>query len=138
MNSANYRLCQVLSVLPATSVDCERGFSQLNRIKTDLRNKLGNDHLESAFRIATTSISVTELRSHSKELIQCWRNSKSRRSGDKGDTLISAQEMSGGGMTQHSISQEPVLPTIRMEGLLGKIRSDRYSLNSQNIPKMDI
>src|SRR5205814_7835229 len=80
------------------------------------------------------SISVTELRSHSKELIQRWRNSKSRRSGDKGDTLISAQEMSGGGMTQHSISQESVLPTIRMEGLLGQIGSDRYSFpkHSQN------
>ena len=69
MNSANYRLCQVLFLLSAMSVDCERGFSQLNRIKTDLRNKLGNDHLESAFRITTTSISVTELPSHSKELI---------------------------------------------------------------------
>ena len=84
------------------------------------------------------SISVTELHSHSKELIQYWRNSKSRRSGDKGDTLISAQEMSGGGMTQHSISEESVWPTIRIEGLLGHIGLDRYRLNSQNIPKMDI
>ena len=106
MNSANYRLCQVLSLLSAMSVDCERGFSQLNRIKRDLHNKLGNVHLESAFRIATTSISVTELCSHSMELIQRWKNSKSRRSGDKGDTLISAQEVSGGGMTWHSISGE--------------------------------
>jgi hypothetical protein len=87
MNCTNYRLCQILSVLPATSVDCERGFSQLNRIKTDLRNKL-EKHLEPVFRIATTPISITELRSHSKELIRCWRNSKSRRSGDKGDILI--------------------------------------------------
>ncbi|TMI78055.1 MAG: hAT transposon family protein, partial [Bacteroidetes bacterium] len=33
-------LCQIIAVLPATSVDCERGFSNLNRIKTDNRNKL--------------------------------------------------------------------------------------------------
>ena len=90
MNNINYRLCQILSVLSATSVDCERGFSKINCIKTDLRNKLENDHLEGVFRIAATPISVTEIRSHSKELIQGWRNSKSRRSGDKGDTLITS------------------------------------------------
>src|SRR5439155_21420245 len=28
-----YRLCQILAVLPGSSVECERGFSNLNHIK---------------------------------------------------------------------------------------------------------
>lgn len=88
-NVINSRLCQILSVLPATSVDCERGFSKLTRIQRDLRNRLQDDNLESTFRISATSMSIADLRSHEKELIQRWRNLKPRRSGgDKGDSLI--------------------------------------------------
>src|SRR5437762_5726602 len=39
----NYSLCQIIAVIPASSVDCERGFSALNLIKTNLRSKLRGD-----------------------------------------------------------------------------------------------
>ena len=67
MNSVtNSRLCQILSVLPATSVDCKRGFSKLNHIKTDIRKRLQDENLKSTFRISATSMSVVELRPHEK------------------------------------------------------------------------
>lgn len=34
------KLCAVALILPMSTADCERGFSALNRIKTDLRNRL--------------------------------------------------------------------------------------------------
>ena len=42
---SNGSLCRIIAVLPATSVDCERGFSSLSRIKNDVRNGLKTKHL---------------------------------------------------------------------------------------------
>ena len=40
------KLVAIGVLLPMSSVDCERGFSTLARVKTDLRNRLNNmDHL---------------------------------------------------------------------------------------------
>lgn len=84
----NGRLCQIIAVLPATSVDCERGFSNLNRIKNDCRNKLQTQNLEALIRVSTTSMDSLTLSSlHSKDLILAWRRSKSRRPGGKGDRV---------------------------------------------------
>ena len=66
-----YRLCQILSVLPASSTDCERGFTTLAHIKTnDQSNLEGVHHLESSIRISLTDIDEIQMESHSQELIQ--------------------------------------------------------------------
>ena len=76
----------MIAVLPATSVDCERGFSSLNRIKNAMRNCLQNDHLEALLRISTTKMDASTLLSdHREALILKWRRMKARRDGGKGD-----------------------------------------------------
>ncbi|KAK1901792.1 Zinc finger protein 862 [Dissostichus eleginoides] len=39
-------------VIPVSSVNCERDFSTMNRVKTDLRNRLKGEHLAACLRIA--------------------------------------------------------------------------------------
>jgi hypothetical protein len=78
----------MIAVLPASSVDCERGFSNLGRIKSNLRSGLQN-HLEPLMRISTTMIdSLTLRQEHAEELIMTWRRRKERRTGGKGDNLL--------------------------------------------------
>jgi hypothetical protein len=75
-----YRLCQILAVLPGSSVDCERGFSNLNRIKGEDRNSLGNDHLTHLIRISSFDISDQELNAvHMGTLVEKWKRDKDRR-----------------------------------------------------------
>jgi hypothetical protein len=61
-------VCQIIAVLPATSVDCERGFSNLGRIKSNLRNRL-RERLEALMRISTTVMDAVTL---IQELPQNW------------------------------------------------------------------
>ena len=77
---ADNRICQILSVLPASSTNCERGFSQLSDIKRDNRVKLMGEHLESTLRISLTDMNEIEMENHAAVLIQKWRNVKQRRS----------------------------------------------------------
>ena len=44
-------LFDLLLTLPATSVECERGFSSMRLIKTDWRNRLGAESLNSVMRV---------------------------------------------------------------------------------------
>ena len=44
-------LAQIVLVFPASSVDCERGFSTQNHIKTKTRNQLGPVHLDMLLRL---------------------------------------------------------------------------------------
>ena len=46
-----YKLMEIALVLPMTSVDCERGFSDMNNIKNAKRSKLGDDVLGGLIRI---------------------------------------------------------------------------------------
>ena len=81
-----YRLCQILVVLPASSVDCERGFSNLNRIKRDDRNKIDGDHLVSLMRISSFDLEELEFdKLHLPELIKLWKTEKERRTDGKVD-----------------------------------------------------
>jgi hypothetical protein len=41
-----------LLVSPVSTVDCERWFSRMNLIKTDVRNKLAIDNLENLMRVS--------------------------------------------------------------------------------------
>ncbi|XP_071060695.1 uncharacterized protein [Pseudochaenichthys georgianus] len=45
-------LSSVGLVIPVSSVNCERDFSTMNRVKTDLRNRLKGEHLAACLRIA--------------------------------------------------------------------------------------
>src|SRR5271155_4939449 len=84
------RLCRIIAVLPATSVDCERGFSSLSRIKNDIRSSLKTPHLGCLIRISTMEMDALTLeQDHSERLIADWKNSKDRRSSGKGDRILS-------------------------------------------------
>ena len=74
------RLCQILEVLPASSVDCEREFSTMNDIKTFDRNKLKTLHLGDLMRVSILDIDIEILKKkHSETLIREWRYLKDRR-----------------------------------------------------------
>jgi hypothetical protein len=77
----------MIAVLPATSVDCERGFSNLARVKTNNRNRLGAEHLESLMRIASTEMDELTLLGLSNQLIKAWKRKKDRRMAGKADSL---------------------------------------------------
>jgi len=51
----------MIAILPATSVDCERGFSNLTHIKNADWNCLQGDHLEILMRISTTKMDAVTL-----------------------------------------------------------------------------
>ena len=76
----------MIAVLPATSVDCERGFSNLSHIKIDNRSRLCGVHLESLIRITSTEMDELTMLDYSTELIKLWKRKKDRRMLDKGDT----------------------------------------------------
>ena len=66
-----YRLYRILAVLVPGSVECERGFSVLNEIKDDLRNRLKGEHLEAAMRVALTPMTAkTFNKKHRKTLVK--------------------------------------------------------------------
>ena len=44
-------IAQIVMVFPASSVDCERGFSVQNHIKTKNRNRLASKHLDVLVRV---------------------------------------------------------------------------------------
>ncbi|XP_059911000.1 uncharacterized protein LOC132460027 [Gadus macrocephalus] len=46
------RLAAIALVVPVSSVNCERDFSTMNRVKTDLRNRLQGEHLAACLRIS--------------------------------------------------------------------------------------
>ena len=46
------KLITMISIIPVTSVPCERGFSASNRIKTKLRNRLHTDTVDNLLRIS--------------------------------------------------------------------------------------
>ncbi|KAK0134769.1 Zinc finger protein 862 [Merluccius polli] len=45
-------LASIALIVPVSSVNCERDFSAMNRIKTDLRNRLQGEHLAACLRIS--------------------------------------------------------------------------------------
>ena len=84
----------MIAVIPATSVDCERGFSSLNHIKNAIRICLQGGHLEALMWIWTTKMdAATLLYEHRKALILRWRRIKSRRDNGKGDRRFKADAL---------------------------------------------
>ena len=77
----------MVAVLPTTSVEREKGFSNLNRIKTDDGNRLQLEHVECLMRISATEMDARTLKfDHSEALIARWKRRKDRRPTYKGDS----------------------------------------------------
>ena len=73
------------------ALNMSEDFPDLIVLKRICEINLKRNIFETNFRMSTTSMGVMELCSHKTELIQCWRNMKTRRLGGiKGDTLISS------------------------------------------------
>ena len=69
-----------LAVLPGSSVECERGFSNLNHIKGEDRNSLKGDNLRYFMCISSFKISIKELIVlHMPTLVLNWKRQKDRR-----------------------------------------------------------
>ena len=51
-------LMQIALIVPMTSVDCERGFSAMNRIKSKTRNRMLNVVLDHLMRISLSKFSL--------------------------------------------------------------------------------
>jgi len=82
----SYRLYGILAVQVPGSVECERGFSVLNEVKDDLRNRLKGEHLEAAMRVALTPMTAkTFNRKYRKTLVKTWRNLRQRQTNERGD-----------------------------------------------------
>ena len=54
------KLAAIGLLLPMSSVDCERGFSTLSRVKTDLRNRLANKTLNHLLMMAIEGLSPSD------------------------------------------------------------------------------
>ncbi|KAJ7365601.1 hypothetical protein OS493_002304 [Desmophyllum pertusum] len=66
----------LLLTLPASSAEVERGFSQLKLLKTDMRSKLKESHLNDLMSIKLLSVPITEF--DPTEAIQLWNTSGPR------------------------------------------------------------
>ena len=81
----------MIAVLPAMSVDCKRGFSNLSRIKNAIRSCLQGHHLEPLLRISTMDMDTSTLvYEHQEALILRWRRKIARRGAGKGDKPCNA------------------------------------------------
>ena len=63
----------IVLVLPSSSASCERGFSRINCIKTDLRSRLTTGNLDSLMLIGLRGVSVKDL--DPNESIRLWHSS---------------------------------------------------------------
>ena len=83
-----YRLSQILVVCPSLSVECERGFSNLNRIKREHHNNLKGDNLRYLMHISSFKMSDKEFNTlHMLALVELWK--ERRMTYEKEDVLIS-------------------------------------------------
>ena len=64
-------------ITPFTNAKVERMFSRMKRVKTDWRNKLGRDRLESLLRISEEGVSIDDY--NPDRAIEQWYQEKVRR-----------------------------------------------------------
>jgi hypothetical protein len=88
------KLFELAMVLPVTTADCERGFSVMNSVKTDLRASLKNPQLCRLMQIIINGPPVQDLDAHAAALR--WHQRKPRRTkyraADHSDS-VSVQEV---------------------------------------------
>ena len=71
-----YRLLTVAASLPITSVECERYFSLMKRVKTDARNRLSVAAASMSIIVATDTPSVSAFAP--KECTRVWQGKRKR------------------------------------------------------------
>lgn len=76
--SASSLMCKLMLCVPVTSVECERAFSLQNRIKTKLRNRLGEERIDLLMRISMGPGPSVESFEY-KAAVRQWRKQKQRR-----------------------------------------------------------
>lgn len=59
------------------SVECERAFHKMNLINTELRNSLGDEHLEVCMRLGSSRFTYQNY--PRERAMQLWRDGKERR-----------------------------------------------------------
>ena len=71
------KLWQAVLTIPASTVDCERGFSKQNIIKDIRKSRLGLDTLDALMRISLNGpeLSIVDWNA----VYEIWRDTKSRR-----------------------------------------------------------
>ena len=64
-------------VLPVSTADCERCFSTMKRVKTDLRNRMSTQTLDKLLRIRIEGPTISEF--NFNEAVQEWSQLRNRR-----------------------------------------------------------
>lgn len=70
-------IIELLLITPFTNAKLERMFSRMNRVKTDWRNKLGRERLDSCLRISEEGESIEDF--NPDGAIEIWYEQKVRR-----------------------------------------------------------
>ena len=70
-------LASITLTLPLSTADCERGFSTMNRIKTDSRNRLKTITLDMLIRLSTEGPSLDSF--HFDAALSMWAQKTNRR-----------------------------------------------------------
>ena len=74
-----WKLVKLLLILPVNSAACERGFSQMKIVKTDLRNRLSTEQLNNLMSISLSgSLGLDENLLISKA-VNMWHTQRKRR-----------------------------------------------------------
>ena len=76
--SASSLMCKLMLCVPVTSVECERAFSLQNRIKTKLRNRLGEERIDLLMQISMGPGPSVESFEY-KAAVRQWKKQKQRR-----------------------------------------------------------
>ena len=71
------KLIAILAILPISTAECERAFSTMNRIKTDLRNRMKTPTLESLMHISITGPPLQDF--DFSEAADVWGKMRNRR-----------------------------------------------------------
>ena len=70
-------LIELYRILPLSTVDCERGFSRMNLIKTDLRSRLSDCRLEALMHISING--PENIENQLDQIIQEWNSKLDRK-----------------------------------------------------------
>ena len=70
-------LISIFYSIPFSSVDCERGFSKQNLIKTDIRNQLNNNTLHMLMMVGSHDVNLMEF--NFSNALQIWYQRCNRR-----------------------------------------------------------
>ena len=71
------KLASIALIVPVSTADCERGFSTMNRIKTDPRNRLKTTTLDKLIRLSSEGPELDEFNFERAAML--WASKSNRR-----------------------------------------------------------